>query len=138
MMMAKIERKAPLLWLVMLICSSSCALFHHAPSSGGDEEEGEASFYASSLEGHRTASGEPYRGDALTCAHRTLPFGTLLEVRMLSNGRTVKVRVNDRGPFVSGRIIDVSYRAARELGLIARGSARVRLTVIKLGANSKR
>jgi len=66
----------------------------------------------------------------LTCAHRTLPFGTRLHVRNLENGRTVVVRVNDRGPFVKDRIVDLSRRAARELGMIGPGTARVRITVI--------
>jgi rare lipoprotein A len=66
----------------------------------------------------------------LTCAHRTLPFGTRLRVQNLDNGRTVTVRVNDRGPFVDGRILDVSRKAAQELGIIGPGKARVRLTVL--------
>jgi rare lipoprotein A len=71
----------------------------------------------------------------LTCAHRTLPFGTRLRIENLENGRAVTVRVNDRGPFVEGRILDVSRKAAQELGIIGPGRARVRLTV--LGADGR-
>jgi len=69
----------------------------------------------------------------LTCAHRTLPFGTRLRVQNLENGRGVTVRVNDRGPFVEGRIVDVSRKAAQELGMIGPGTARVRITVLPAG-----
>ena len=66
----------------------------------------------------------------LTCAHRTLPFGTLVWVQNLDNGRSVTLRVNDRGPFVEGRILDVSRRAAEELGMMGPGTARVRITIV--------
>ena len=77
--------------------------------------------YASHFAGRTTASGERYDPDALTMAHRTLPFGTLVRVTNTENGRSVDVRVNDRGPFVAGRIADVSPAAARALGMIADG-----------------
>lgn len=92
---------------------------------------GEASFYARMLEGRPTASGERYRGEELTAAHRTLPFGTLLRVTNLANGRTVVVRVNDRGPFHRSRILDLSRAAAEQLGMVRRGLARVRLEVLE-------
>lgn len=88
-------------------------------------QTGVASWYQM---GTRTASGESYNPDGLTAAHRTLPFGTIVEVTNLRNGRSVRVRINDRGPFIRGRIIDVSRGAARQLGLIASGVARVRVT----------
>ena len=90
-------------------------------------EEGEASWYGPGLYGHKTASGEVLRPGALTAAHRTLPFGTCLRVTNLENGRVVQVRVNDRGPYASGRILDVSEAAARVLGMVGTGVARVRL-----------
>lgn len=93
-------------------------------------EEGIASWYE---ENGLTASGEPYRKDELTAAHRTLPFGTVVKVINLENGRSVIVRINDRGPFVRGRIIDLSYAAAKELGIIEKGLAKVRIKVIKYG-----
>ena len=70
---------------------------------------------------------------ALTAAHRTLPFGTIVRVTNLGNGRSVSVRINDRGPFRQGRIIDLSYEAARRLGIVSRGTARVEITVIDHG-----
>jgi rare lipoprotein A len=89
--------------------------------------EGVASFYGPGFEGRRTANGERFDPGALTAAHRTLPFGTCLRVRNLGNGREVEVRVNDRGPFAGGRILDVSTAAARILGMLERGLAKVRL-----------
>ena len=89
-----------------------------------------ASFYGSELHGRRTASGERFDMHALTAAHRTLPFGTRLLVTNPSNGRTVTVRVNDRGPFHGGRIIDLSRAAATQIGLVARGHGRVELAVV--------
>ena len=80
-------------------------------------ERGIASVYASSFQGHATASGEAFRTDKLTAAHKTLPFGTHLRVVNTSNGKEVVVRVNDRGPFVAGRVIDLSPLAASNLGL---------------------
>ena len=88
-------------------------------------QTGFASFYAKRMTGARTASGDKLHHDSLTCAHRSHPFGTLLRVKCLDNGREVVVRVNDRGPFVRGRIIDLSWGAARELGILMQGLARV-------------
>lgn len=87
--------------------------------------EATASFYAEAFHGRPTASGEVFDMNALTAAHRTLPFGTVLEVTNLANGRKTIVRVNDRGPFVEGRELDVSKAAAYELGMITTGTARV-------------
>lgn len=91
---------------------------------------GEASYYASGFEGRPTASGEPYRGRALTAAHRTLPFGTRVKVTNLANGRSVEVRVNDRGPFHRRRVIDLSRAAAERLGMVRRGRAPVEVRVL--------
>ena len=90
-------------------------------------EEGLASYYGPGLEGNRTASGEKLDPQALTAAHRELPFGTCLRVVNMENGRAVQVRVNDRGPFVKGRVLDVSLAAAKKLDLTSKGLARVRL-----------
>ncbi len=89
---------------------------------------GLASFYA---EGSKTASGERFDGHELTAAHRTLPFGTQVRVTNVSNGRSVTVRINDRGPFVRGRVVDVSYLAAKTLGMTGRGIAKVKLDVVQ-------
>ena len=91
-------------------------------------EEGNASYYADSLDGNPTASGEPYDKNAMTAAHKTLPFGTEVKVINLSNQKAVIVRINDRGPHSKSRIIDVSGAAARELGLLDSGTAKVRIT----------
>jgi rare lipoprotein A len=98
-----------------------------APPQTGREEIGDASFYAGRHQGKPTASGEAFDKNALTAAHRSLPFGTQLEITNLENDRSVVVRVNDRGPFVPGRIIDVSLAAARALGMTEDGVTRVRL-----------
>lgn len=94
-------------------------------------EEGIASYYADSLAGRRTASGERYRPDEATCAHRTHPFGTRLSITVVGSGRTAECRVNDRGPWVEGRIVDVSKKVARQLGMIGRGVLRVRVVVLE-------
>ena len=88
---------------------------------------GKASWYKM---GHTTASGEAMNANALAAAHRTLPFGTKVRVENLANGRAVVVRINDRGPFVGGRVIDVTRGAAEELGMIRSGTARVRVSVV--------
>jgi len=89
---------------------------------------GVASFYT---EDTLTANGEKYNPNELTAAHRTLPFGTRLQVTNVTNGRSVTVRVNDRGPFVAGRIVDVSYSAAERLGITERGVAKVKIDIVK-------
>jgi rare lipoprotein A len=91
-------------------------------------EEGIASYYGPGLEGRPTASGEKLDLAALTAAHRKLPFGTCVRVVNMENGRSVRVRVNDRGPFVQGRVVDVSLAAAKQLDMVGKGLARVRLS----------
>lgn len=88
-------------------------------------QSGTASFYSKKMTGHKTANGERLHHDSLTCAHKTFPFGTLLKVTNPANGQNVIVRVTDRGPYVKGRIIDLSVRAAREIGILAQGIAPV-------------
>ena len=96
-------------------------------------EKGKACWYGPGYEGRQTASGEVFDNGSFTAAHRRLPFNTIVRVTNLENGRSVKVRINDRGPFNGGRIIDVSEAAARELGMIRDGVVRVRLEVLRLG-----
>lgn len=91
---------------------------------------GMASYYGANFAGRRTASGERLSNGAFTAAHRTAPFGSRIRVRNLSNGREVVVRINDRGPWIKGRIIDVSFAAAKAIGLTRTGTARVRLTMV--------
>ena len=93
------------------------------PLHAQDVQQGKASFYAQNFHGRKTASGERLHKDSLTCAHRYYPFGTLLRVYNPANGKSVLVRVTDRGPFVRGRIIDLSWRAAKELDIISKGVA---------------
>jgi rare lipoprotein A len=96
--------------------------------ASGWEQTGTASWYGGIFQGKITANGETYDTYGYTCAHRTLPFGTILEVKNLKNGNTVEVRVNDRGPFVDNRIIDLTYAAARDLDMVRDGTAEVILT----------
>ena len=110
------QRKAP--------SSSPASIEHH------HAEKGEASWYGKAHQGERTASGERFDMHALTAAHRTLPFGTIVRVTDLATRRSVKVRINDRGPIRRDRIIDLSYEAAKELGFVARGTAHVEITVV--------
>jgi rare lipoprotein A len=90
--------------------------------------DGMASFYK---HGSRTASGEKFNPGELTAAHRTLPFGTKVRVTNVATGKTVTVRVNDRGPFINGRVIDVSHAAAQTLGMTGQGVAKVKLDVVQ-------
>lgn len=92
------------------------------------QTRGKASYYSSRLHGRRTSDGNRYHRDSLTCAHRSYPFGTYIRVRNLANDKEVIVKVTDRGPHVRGRIIDLSYAAAKEIGLIAQGVGSVEIT----------
>ena len=92
---------------------------------------GEASWYGPGFYGNRTANGEIYRQGTMTAAHRTLPFGTKVRVTNLWNGRSAVIRINDRGPFVAHRVIDLGHGAASTLGLISSGIAEVRLEVLR-------
>ncbi|MCH5307897.1 MAG: septal ring lytic transglycosylase RlpA family protein [Prevotella sp.] len=111
----------------LLFCTladvSLFTLFHASTLQAQVWQKGKASFYSKRLQGRRTANGERLHPDSLTCAHRSYPFGTMLQVYNPANGRRVFVRVTDRGPFVGGRIIDLSWRAAKELDIIAQGVA---------------
>ena len=92
--------------------------------------KGKASYYADKFHGRITSNGEVFHQDSLTCAHRTLPFGTYLRVTNQSNGRSVVVRVNDRGPFIAGRVVDLSKAAATQLGMLNKGVVRVDVTQV--------
>ena len=131
--------------LAMAILFSATGCLHHhkaaAPSAHRvppppapivQGEEGIASWYGHPYHGRQAASGEIYNMYDMTAAHRTLPFGTQVRVHDLENGRDVQVRINDRGPFVEGRIIDLSYAAAQAMGM--NGIAQVRLEILGLGA----
>lgn len=99
-------------------------------ASPQDVQTGRASYYSKNLNGRKTASGEYYFADSMTCAHKKLPFGTRLRVYNPKNGKEVVVRVTDRGPYRTGFILDLSYAAAKELDIIRAGHAAVEVTVL--------
>ena len=109
------------------INNSSFFILHSSFSQ--TPQKGKASYYSKKATGARTSSGERLHHDSLTCAHRTHPFGTMLKVTNPKNGKSVVVKVTDRGPFGRGRIIDLSWRAAKELGMLAQGVAMVLVEV---------
>jgi rare lipoprotein A len=121
---------------ILVVVTAGCARPRLAPFPAGTrapmgyEETGPASWYGNPYHGRRAASGEVYDMNQMTAAHRTLPFDTWLVVENLDNGRTAEVRINDRGPFVGNRILDLSYAASRVLGSTGPGVIKVRLLVI--------
>ncbi|MCO6058203.1 septal ring lytic transglycosylase RlpA family protein [Pseudomonas sp. MOB-449] len=123
------QRLLCLLALTSLLVGCSYSPFEREREtpSGDYRAEGKASYYGSRHHGKRTASGERFDQHALTAAHRTLPFGTRVKVTNLNNDRTVVVRINDRGPHIRGRIIDLSREAAERLGMLRAGVAPVRV-----------
>ena len=122
-------------WLVSFSRLAISLLLLGLAACGGSKsaftQTGQGSYYADKFAGRPTASGKPYRPGKLTAAHNTLPFGTHIRVTNTRTGRSVKVVVNDRGPHVKGRIVDVSKRAARKLGLVDAGVAPVTLRVVR-------
>ena len=116
------RRAVPLVLLLLAGCPRA------ARPDRGEVEEGNASYYGQGFYGRKTASGEVLRPGTLTAAHPTLPFGACVRVTVIETGKSVQVRINDRGPFVTGRIIDVSETAAKALGMVGQGVVRVRLT----------
>jgi rare lipoprotein A len=116
-----------LLCLTLLAGCSNNRKTSTAPDLKVPLQRGTASWYGSNFQGHRTASGQRFDMNGKTAAHPSLPFGTQLGVRNIRTGREVLVRVNDRGPYSKGRIIDLSYAAAKEIGLVGPGTASVEL-----------
>ncbi len=116
-------------------CCAPALTIHAHPSPGWDRtygsNEGMASFYGRKFNGRRTASGERFDMNKFTAAHRTLPFGTMVRITDVASGKSVVVRINDRGPFSRSRIIDMSRAAAAALGIIGKGRARVRIEVVE-------
>jgi rare lipoprotein A len=122
------------LCLCLLVCLAACRGKHVA-----SELEGLASYYAEPYHGRRTASGEVFDTyQALTAAHRTLPFNTVVRVQNRANGKAVQVRINDRGPFIAGRIIDLSVRAARAIDMLRSGVIHVSLQILSPGTEPRR
>lgn len=135
-----------LLLLIMILTSTGCGFlagnrsgksyvikgqrYHILASANGFKEKGQASWYGEPFHGRKTASGEVYDMNKISAAHKTLPLHTWVEVRNLDNNKVMTVRINDRGPFIKGRIIDLSRGAAQEMGMLNAGLARVRIRAI--------
>jgi len=139
--MARAQRQVPLVVALAALallagCSRAVLTTPSVPPVTGMEEVGMASWYGAPHHGRRTASGEVFDMHQLTAAHKTLPFGTRLLVTNRDTSQSAEVRVNDRGPFVGGRILDVSYAAARLLGAVGPGLIPVRVRVLPLPARS--
>ncbi len=122
-------------WVLLLACSLAVSACTVLPKGQADldvslKERGMASWYGEDFHGWVTANGEIYDMEAMTAAHRTLPLGTEVRVTNAENGRQVHVRINDRGPYLHGRVIDLSLAAARELGMVESGIAAVQIEVV--------
>ena len=116
--------------LAVVLLTTSCHRKTGSSASSYDvsgSETGMASYYAESYNGKKTANGEIYNSSDLTAAHKKLPFGTRVKVTNLANGKTVKVRINDRGPYVSGRIIDLTRAAAKKIDMVGKGVVKVKI-----------
>ena len=123
------------IFIVALIVSSCALSAHRPPYAAGYVERGIASWYGEDFHGRPTSSGEIYNMYDLTAAHKLMPLGTVAKITNLENDQSVVVKINDRGPFIEGRIIDLSYSAAREIGMAEKGLSRVEIKVIKWGEN---
>jgi rare lipoprotein A len=123
-----------LLVLTISLSMASCAGSKANFGQKGYTEEGKASYYSRKLQGRKMANGEPYRHGKLTAAHKKLPFGTKVKVTNLATNKSVKVKITDRGPFVQGRIVDLSGAAAKRVGMMDSGVAPVKVKVIKPAA----
>lgn len=108
--------------------------YHPLPTAHGYRKTGIASWYGKDFHGRKTSNGETYNMYGISAAHKTLPMGTHVEVRNIENGRTLRLTINDRGPFVAGRIIDLSYGAARRLDILGPGTAKVEVTAVATAA----
>lgn len=116
--------------LICVMLVAACAPYHARRKPIHYEASGIASWYGPGFAGHKTANGERYKPSAMTAAHRSLPFGTSVKVTNLDNDKSVVVRINDRGPYVGDRLIDLSKAAAGKIGLIATGTAKVKVVAL--------
>ncbi len=119
--------------IVVFIISSCTMPAQRSPYAAGYVERGVASWYGEDFHGRPTSSGEIYNMYDLTAAHKLMPLGTVAKITHLDNGRSVVVKINDRGPFVDGRVIDLSYSAASEIGMVEEGVSKVEIKVLKWG-----
>ena len=124
--MLSIKRISPILCFIMLLLGTSSNL--QANTDNAVIQEGLASYYSDYFQGRTTASGDTFNQQELTAAHKILPFGTRVKVVRTDTGQEVEVVINDRGPFIKGRVIDLSKRAAQKLGMLDRGVAPVLIT----------
>lgn len=124
--MSIIKRVVPLLCFIMVLLGTSSTL--QASTDNNVIQKGVASYYSDYFQGKTTASGETFNQQELTAAHKSLPFGTRVKVVRTDTGQAVEVIINDRGPFIKGRVIDLSKRAAQKLGMLNRGVAPVLIT----------
>ena len=113
----------------IVLCLYSCCCLFGGPKSASTH--GLASYYGSEFHGKKTASGETFNQWDYTCAHRDLPFGTRIKVTNVKNNKSMVVRVNDRGPWVRGRLIDLSFAAAKKIDMIAAGVIKVKIEILK-------
>lgn len=111
--------------------------YHVNPNIKSYSKTGIASWYGPGFHGKKTANGERYNQNAMTAAHKTLPLGSVVRVKNLSNGKSVVVRINDRGPYAHGRIIDLSKKAAGKIDMHANGTAKVRVTLIRTASGAE-
>ena len=122
-----------LLLALLATLASGCSMHRYDKPRVGTTQRGVASWYGEPFHGRKTASGEVYDMHGMTAAHKELPLGTVVQVTNLDNGREIELRVNDRGPFIKGRVLDVSYAAAKHLGMVGPGTAKIELRVVRLG-----
>ncbi|HEX8619928.1 MAG TPA: septal ring lytic transglycosylase RlpA family protein [Thermoanaerobaculia bacterium] len=123
---------------VLVVLAYGCAsTTQPAPPKPPENLQGVASWYGEEFAGRTTANGEIFDPLLLTAAHRTLPFGTVLDITNRATSKTVRVRVNDRGPYIGNRVIDLSYAAAQQIGLVERGVGEVEIKIVKIGSGER-
>jgi len=123
--------------IAIVVLAYGCASTATAPAKPAEMLQGVASWYGEEFAGRTTANGEIFDPTLLTAAHRTLPFGTVLDITNPKTSQTVRVRINDRGPYIGGRIIDLSYAAAQRIGLIEPGVGPVAIQVVRMGSGER-
>ena len=116
----------------------ACAFTFSVLGATAQTLHGKASYYGDQFQGRKTSSGARFHQDSLTCAHKTLPFGTMLRVRNTHNNKEVVVKVTDRGPYAKGRIVDLSKRAAKQIGMLSAGVVNVEVEVISTGKSKSK
>ena len=127
---------AAVMAILLCLALAGCATNRYQPPKPSDTVRGMASWYGKDFHGKPTANGEIYDMYGITAAHRELPLGTVVDVTHLDNGRKIRVRINDRGPFIRGRILDLSYGAAQKLDMVNEGVARVEIRIVSIGGGT--